>query len=131
LLVKRSGWISDQASAADPGARHRLAKATAATRKARSVARRFNTPDNGIGHHLFGAGSFSASTNGFSDVGFLLANEHFWRTGADARAFQSFIPQTLSRFHLLVRTPLGTYNPAFPINPSANRGMISPTVTLS
>ena len=45
--------------------------------------------------------------------------------------FQSFIPQTFSSFHLLVTTPLGTYNPTSPINPSANRWMVSPTVNFS
>jgi Putative MetA-pathway of phenol degradation len=45
--------------------------------------------------------------------------------------FQSFIRQTFSSFHLLVTTPLGTYNPPSPINPSANRWMISPTVNFS
>ena len=45
--------------------------------------------------------------------------------------FQSFIPQTFSSFHLLVTTPIGTYNPTSPINPSANRWMVSPTVNFS
>ena len=45
--------------------------------------------------------------------------------------FQSFVPQTFSSFHLLVTTPLGTYNPTSPINPSANRWMVSPTVNFS
>jgi hypothetical protein len=45
--------------------------------------------------------------------------------------FQFFIPQTFSSFHLLVTTPLGTYNPTSPINPSANRWMMSPTVNFS
>ncbi len=45
--------------------------------------------------------------------------------------FQSFIPQTFSSFHLLVTTPLGFYQPSSPINPSANRWMISPTVNFS
>src|SRR5271154_5812199 len=45
--------------------------------------------------------------------------------------FQSFVPQTFSSFHLLVTTPLGFYQPSSPINPSANRWMISPTVNFS
>jgi Putative MetA-pathway of phenol degradation len=45
--------------------------------------------------------------------------------------FRSFVPQTFSSFHLLVTTPLGTYQPSSPINPSANRWMVSPTVNYS
>lgn len=45
--------------------------------------------------------------------------------------FASFIPQTFSSFHLLVATPLGTYHANSPINPSANRWMVSPTVNFS
>jgi hypothetical protein len=41
------------------------------------------------------------------------------------------VPQTFSSFHLYIGTPLGTYNPTSPINPSANRWMISPTVNYS
>ena len=77
------------------------------------------------------AGPHRASTNGVSDVGFLLANEHFWRTGADARRVPIVHTATFSSFHLLVTTPLGTYKPNSPINPSANRWMISPTVNFS
>jgi Putative MetA-pathway of phenol degradation len=77
------------------------------------------------------AGPFRASTNGFSDVGFLWQMNIFGGPALTREQFQSFIPQTFSSFHLLVTTPLGTYNPASPINPSANRWMISPTVNFS
>ena len=77
------------------------------------------------------AGPFRASTNGFSDVGFLWQMNIFGGPALTREQFQYFIPQTFSSFHLLVTTPLGTYNPTSPINPSANRWMISPTVNFS
>jgi hypothetical protein len=77
------------------------------------------------------AGPFRASTNGFSDVGFLWQINIFGGPALTREQFQFFIPQTFSSFHLLVTTPLGTYNPTSPINPSANRWMISPTVNFS
>jgi hypothetical protein len=43
--------------------------------------------------------------------------------------FRSFVAETFSSFHLYVGTPLGTYNPTSPINPSANRWTIFPTLT--
>ena len=77
------------------------------------------------------AGPFRASANGASDIGFLWQMNIFGGPALTREQFQSFIPQTFSSFHLLVTTPLGTYNPTSPINPSANRWMISPTVNLS
>jgi outer membrane putative beta-barrel porin/alpha-amylase len=76
-------------------------------------------------------GPFHASTNGVSDVGFLWQMNTFGGPALTREQFQSFIPQTFSSFHLLVTTPLGTYQPSSPINPSANRWMISPTVNFS
>ena len=77
------------------------------------------------------AGPFRASTNGASDVGFLWQMNIFGGPALTREQFQSFMPQTFSSFHLLVTTPLGIYNPTSPINPSANRWMISPTVNFS
>ena len=77
------------------------------------------------------AGPFRASTNGVSDVGFLWQMNIFGGPALTREEFRSFVPQTFSSFHLLVTTPLGTYNPASPINPSANRWMVSPTVNFS
>jgi len=77
------------------------------------------------------AGPFRASTNGASDVGFLWQMNIFGGPALTREQFQSFIPQTFSSFHLLVTTPLGTYNPSSPINPSANRWMVSPTINFS
>ena len=77
------------------------------------------------------AGPIRASTNGVSDVGFLWQMNIFGGPALTREQFQSFIPQTFSSFHLLVTTPLGTYHPNSPINPSANRWMISPTVNFS
>ena len=77
------------------------------------------------------AGQFRANTNGLSDVGFLWQMNIFGGPALTREQFQSFIPQTFSSFHLLVTTPLGTYHPTSPINPSANRWMISPTVNFS
>jgi hypothetical protein len=77
------------------------------------------------------AGPFRASTNGASDIGFLWQMNIFGGPALTREQFQSFIPQTFSSFHLLVTTPLGTYSPTSPINPSANRWMVSPTVNFS
>jgi Putative MetA-pathway of phenol degradation len=77
------------------------------------------------------AGPFRASTNGVSDVGFLWQMNIFGGPALTRAEFQSFIPQTFSSFHLLVTTPLGTYNSTSPINPSANRWMVSPTLNFS
>lgn len=77
------------------------------------------------------SGTFQASTNGVSDIGFLWQMNIFGGPALTREQFQSFIPQTFSSFHLYVGTPLGTYNPGSPINPSANRWTISPTVNYS
>ena len=77
------------------------------------------------------AGPFRASTNGVSDVGFLWQMNIFGGPALTREQFQSFVPQTFSSFHLLVTTPVGFYQPSSPINPSANRWMISPTVNFS
>jgi hypothetical protein len=78
-----------------------------------------------------GAGPFRASTNGVSDVGFLFQMNIFGGPALTRQEFRFFVPQTFSSFHLLVTTPLGTYEPTSPINPSANRWMISPTINFS
>ena len=75
--------------------------------------------------------TFQASTNGVSDIGFLCQINIFGGPALTREQFQSFIPQTFSSFHLYVGTPLGSYNATSPINPSANRWMISPTVNYS
>ena len=77
------------------------------------------------------AGSFRASANGASDIGFLWQMNIFGGPALTRAEFASFVPQTFSSFHLLVTTPIGTYNPTSPINPSANRWMVSPTVNFS
>jgi Putative MetA-pathway of phenol degradation len=77
------------------------------------------------------AGPFHASTNGVSDIGVLWQMNIFGGPALTREQFASFVPQTFSSFHLLVTTPLGTYQPTSPINPSANRWMISPTVNFS
>ena len=77
------------------------------------------------------AGPFRASTNGVSDLGFLFQTNIFGGPALTREKFQSFVPQTFSSFHLLVTTPIGTYEATSPINPSANRWMVSPTVNFS
>jgi hypothetical protein len=77
------------------------------------------------------AGPFRASTNGFSDVGFLWQMNIFGGPALTREQFASFVPQTFSSFHLLVTTPLGTYDANSPVNPSADRWMVSPTVNFS
>jgi hypothetical protein len=77
------------------------------------------------------AGPFRASANGFSDVGFLVQSNIFGAPALTREQFRSFVPQTFSSFHLLVTTALGSYEPTSPVNPSANRWMVSPTVNFS
>jgi hypothetical protein len=72
--------------------------------------------------------AFQASTNGLSDVGFLWQINIFGGPALTREQFQPFIPQTFASFHLYVGTPLGTYDPGSPLNPSANRWTIVPTV---
>ena len=72
--------------------------------------------------------AFQAITNGVSDIAFLWQINIFGGPALTRDQFRSFVPQTFSSFHLLIGTPLGTYNPTSPINLSANRWMISPTV---
>ena len=75
--------------------------------------------------------SFQARTNGVSDVGFLWQMNIFGGPALTREQFRSFVPETFSSFHLYVGTPLGTYNATSPINPSANRWTISPTLNYS
>jgi hypothetical protein len=75
--------------------------------------------------------AFQASTNGASDVAFLWQINIFGGPALTREQFRSFVPQTFSSFHLYIGTPLGTYNPTSPINPSANRWMVSPTINYS
>jgi hypothetical protein len=75
--------------------------------------------------------TFQADTNGFSDIAFLAQINIFGGPALTREQFSSFVPQTFSSFHLYVGTPLGTYNPTSPINPSANRWMVSPTINYS
>jgi hypothetical protein len=75
--------------------------------------------------------AFQGSANGVSDVAFLWQINIFGGPALTREQFRSFVPQTFSSFHLYIGTPLGTYNPTSPINPSANRWMVSPTINYS
>ena len=75
--------------------------------------------------------AFRAGTNGVSDVAFLWQVNIFGGPALTREQFRSFVPQTFSSFHLYIGTSLGTYNPTSPINPSANRWMVSPTINYS
>jgi hypothetical protein len=75
--------------------------------------------------------SFQARTNGVSDIGFLWQINIFGGPALTRKQFRSFVPRTFSSFHLYVGTPLGTYNATSPINPSANRWTMSPTLNYS
>ena len=72
--------------------------------------------------------SLQARTTGVSDIGFLWQMNIFGGPALTREQFQSFVSQTFSSFHLYVGTPFGTYNATSPINPSANRWTISPTI---
>jgi hypothetical protein len=75
--------------------------------------------------------AFSASNQGMSDVGFLWQMNIFGGPALTREQFQSFVPQTFASFHFAVSTPLGKYDPANPLNPSANRWTLAPTVNYS
>jgi hypothetical protein len=75
--------------------------------------------------------AFQGSTNGVSDVALLWQINIFGGPALTREQFRSFVPQTFSSFHLYIGTPLGTYDPTSPINPSANRWMVSPTINYS
>lgn len=75
--------------------------------------------------------TFTASTNGVSDIGFLWQMNIFGGPALTRELFSSFVPQTFSSFHLYVGTPVGAYDSTSPINPSANRWMVSPTINYS
>ncbi len=77
------------------------------------------------------AGEFRASNNGVSDIGMLFQVNLFGGPALTREHFRSFVPQTFSSFHLAMTSPLGTYEPTKPLNPSANRWMINPTINYS
>ncbi|HET6185007.1 MAG TPA: transporter [Acetobacteraceae bacterium] len=77
------------------------------------------------------SGDFRASTNGLSDAGFLAQVNIFGGPALSKMQFASFVPQTFSSFHLYVGTPTGSYSPTTPLNPSANRWTIVPTINYS
>lgn len=74
---------------------------------------------------------FRASNQGVSDVGMLFQVNLFGGPALTREDFRSFVPQTFASFHLAVTTPLGQYQATKPLNPSANRWMINPTVNFS
>ena len=75
--------------------------------------------------------AFQSSSQGVSDVGFLLQTNIFGGPALTKEQFRSFVPQTFASFHLAVTTPLGHYQPTDPLNPSANRWMFNPTINYS
>ena len=75
--------------------------------------------------------AFNASNQGISDVGFLWQMNIFGGPALTREQFQSFVPQTFASFHFAVSTPLGNYDPTNPLNPSANRWTLAPTVNYS
>jgi hypothetical protein len=75
--------------------------------------------------------AFNASNQGISDVGFLWQVNIFGGPALTREQFQSFVPQTFASFHFAVSTPLGKYDPTNPLNPSANRWTLAPTVNYS
>ena len=75
--------------------------------------------------------AFNASNQGISDVGFLWQMNIFGGPALTREQFQSFVPHTFASFHFAVSTPLGNYDPTNPLNPSANRWTLAPTVNYS
>ena len=82
-------------------------------------------------HLAVSSGGFGASNQGVSDVGFLWQINLFGGPALTREQFRSFVPKPFASFHLTVTTPLGQYQPANPLNPSANRWMVNPTVNYS
>jgi hypothetical protein len=74
---------------------------------------------------------FQASNQGISDVAFLWQMNIFGAPALTREQFRSYVPQPFASFHLFVATPLGKYEPAAPLNPSANRWTFFPTVNYS
>jgi hypothetical protein len=74
---------------------------------------------------------FRGSNQGVSDVGFLWQMNIFGGPALTKEQFRSFVPETFASFHLAVTTPLGQYDPTHPLNPSANRWMVNPTINYS
>jgi len=74
---------------------------------------------------------FHASNQGVSDVAFLWQVNIFGAPALTREQFRSYVPQPFASFHLFVGTPLGKYQPANPLNPSANRWTFFPTVNYS
>lgn len=72
-----------------------------------------------------------ASVQGISNIGFLVQTNIFGGPALSKQDFASFVPQTFSSLHLFIGTPLGEYDAARPLNPSANRWTIRPTVNFS
>lgn len=77
------------------------------------------------------SGNFSASSHGVSDIGFLIQMNIFGGPAFTREDFHNFVPQNFASFHLAVTTPLGQYQPSSPLNASANRWMINPTINYS
>jgi hypothetical protein len=75
--------------------------------------------------------AFRASNQGISDIALLWQMNIFGGPALTKEQFQSFAAQTFSSFHLFVGTPLGKYDPANRLNPSANRWTFFPTVNYS
>ena len=74
---------------------------------------------------------FQASNQGISDVAFLWQVNIFGAPALTREQFRSYVPQPFASFHLFVATPLGKYEPAVPLNPSANRWTFFPTLNYS
>jgi hypothetical protein len=78
-----------------------------------------------------GSDVFHASNQGISDVAFLWQVNIFGAPALTREQFRSYVPEPFASFHLFVGTPLGKYEPANPLNPSANRWTFFPTVNYS
>jgi hypothetical protein len=71
------------------------------------------------------------SASGFTDPAISIHANIFGAPALRPDQFANAIPQTSMGFHLTVNAPLGSYNPASPVNVGANRWAFAPLINLS
>jgi hypothetical protein len=77
-----------------------------------------------------GPGGF-AQASGFTDPAIAVHFKIYGATALRSEQFSTAIQQTSMGFHLTINAPLGSYDPASPVNVGANRWAFTPLVNLS